>query len=184
VAESESVLVWPTEIRAHDGAQLAGGRVPAWRPRDGALHCSYCGSIRPQDLWETFRDVEPTPRPYLGEYPGNPDTTSARDFRDWYTAQVAAVSHWVGMSFADWKYGYPHKIYPQVPGRPGMIKFYVSHLADLNDTALAAVSEVIHRHTGIAFSRDDRGRLMYHSHAAGCTCPDPTGTPDIPGGTS
>jgi hypothetical protein len=173
-------LVWPEEIRAHADAVMAGGRRPAWRQRGAQLVCSYCGSIRPQDLYEGFRDVVPTRNPAFEEYPGDPDTTSARDFRDWYTAHVREVSNWSGMGFADWKYGYPHKIYPSLPGS-GFIKFYVVHLADLDDTTLAAVSEVIHRHTGISFSRDDQGRLLYHSHPAGCACPDPTSTP---GGTT
>jgi hypothetical protein len=176
-------LVWPEEIRAHANAVMAGGRRPAWRQRGAQLVCSYCGSARPQDLYEGFRDVQPTRNPVNDPYPGDPDTTSARDFRDWYTAHVREVSNWSGMGWADWKYGYPHKIYPSLPGS-GFTKFYVAHLADLDERELAVIADLIDRFTGVLFYADAEGRLCYRARHLELPPAGGTATPAAEAGPS
>lgn len=67
----------------------------------------------------------------------------------------------VHYSGSDWKYGYPHKFYLDLPdnalwkGSPKKaMKFYTRHLTDLTDDELDPIAELILRFFGIGFYRE------------------------------
>lgn len=73
-------------------------------------------------------------------------------------------------SGSDWKYGYPHKFYLDMPadalwqGSPSQhMKFYTRHLSDLPDEELKPLAELIEPFFAIRFFRDDDGRLSYRA---------------------
>ena len=67
------------------------------------------------------------------------------------------------MEVADWKYGYPHKVYVtvpcQAPGNATHLKFYFEHLASY--TGLETSTELVSTRTGLLFSVDVDRRLRY-----------------------
>jgi hypothetical protein len=81
-----------------------GAHGSAWRT------CSYCGSIHPADLL---------------------DLTAGEEFA-WQrqtTGQDGQPQERSTVEWADWKYGYPHKLYIDLP-KSDRAKFYSRHLID------------------------------------------------------
>ncbi len=122
---------------------------------DGMKHCGFCGSLDPVELAEAIANGKAT------------------------------------MHGTDWKYGYPHKFYVDVPNlvagqivrlggtsrtnekgervdEPFMepapetcrCKFYVNHLALLDDETFEKVAPIINAECGVTFYKVD-GKLRY-----------------------
>lgn len=166
MTEPSDELDWGDGLIACHAGQPAAARFSPtgwyrWELRDGRHHCPFCGSVHPRWLWETFAPVPRTRPPWFStcDHRGH---TSADDFRACERAQLDAIATWVGMEFADWKHGYPHKLYLYAPRSNGIgqRKFYTQHLTDLPAPTMAAVAEVIEAHTGVQFFRDEHGRLL------------------------
>jgi len=66
----------------------------------------------------------------------------------------------VDASGADWKYGWPHKFYIRLYGRPG--KFYNKHLYDASNETFKALTKLMTAKLGITFSIDSTG-LRYQA---------------------
>lgn len=97
-----------------------------WNPDDPYYTCSHCGSVHPAALLEIL---------------------------------ITSGAHYSG---SDWKYGYPHKFYFDLPenslwdGSPKWHgKFYTRHLQELTDRELDPIAELILKHLGIGFYRED-----------------------------
>jgi hypothetical protein len=167
-------MKWPALVTCHQMESNFGGakaRGDAWsdpvgpRGDDRSIPfrtCSYCGSIHPEDL---FNALPATPK-------------------------IKTVTYWHGqsrdvptMEIADWKYGYPHKIYiDSLPNpnaensflqgytlRDGVktdlqysteglawAKFYTRHLADdgFDEEAFAAFTSALAERCGLLFGVD------------------------------
>lgn len=129
-------------------------RIALWRT------CDFCGSIHPGDLVELTKRIE--------------FCDALLPFE-----QRIALPH---MEMADLKYGYPHKVYvttkeiirPEQEFQHGLdfdkkpimrkgyspfIKFYTEHLMDegIDEEAFASIAEVLSKHTGFIFERDEKG---------------------------
>jgi hypothetical protein len=63
---------------------------------------------------------------------------------------------------SDWKYGYPHKFYVY-PKDGSMLKFYTAHIQDLKDEEFTEFAVLLKTYTGIEFSKDEQGNVMYHA---------------------
>jgi hypothetical protein len=144
------------------GTENTPPHIEPWRT------CSYCGSIHPEDLLLLTQQVAFT----------DPYSRNTSDF-----TERMRLAH---MDCADFKYGYPHKIYvhpniifePEtkfvsgtriVDGKPQAshwsngkslwAKFYTVHLSDngIDDEAFASIANALTKHVGVEFSRDERG---------------------------
>ena len=71
---------------------------------------------------------------------------------------IIPVDFFPTADWADWKYGYPHKLYVNRPGGMGG-KFYIAHLRDHTDR-IREFNEVI-RPTGVVFEWDGK-HLKYN----------------------
>lgn len=71
---------------------------------------------------------------------------------DAIAAFVTPGTEWSG---ADWKYGWPHKLYITIPGA-GPRKFYTEHLIDATDDELEIWNRVVAPITGLEFAQRDR----------------------------
>lgn len=126
--------------------------------------CSFCGSIHPEDLVKAL-----------------PEVADTREL-----TQLGSTIRMRNVEVADWKYGWPHKIYIHgIPnpnaerivrmgthdGNPYMraegpawAKFYTIHFTDdgFDEEALALLSQVVRERTGIRFytEQDDEGRTL------------------------
>lgn len=157
-----SEFVWPEVIYCHDADQHLPGHGPhyAWDGQDG--HCGYCGSAHPAVVYEFLRNTEPTEHPVYRSIP--PGTETLSDMRNWRTEQDARITAWRGVSVADQKYGWPHKLYLTADD-PNTRKWYNVHLEDLGGTEqFKLFTELIFAHTGVRFlwypdrTRDGRKR--------------------------
>jgi hypothetical protein len=146
-----AAIEWPEKHKAHeqDGhfRSLTDHELGNWRPaREGEQTfrtCDYCGSMEPRALFEAMQ-----------AYPA------------------------LRLELADMKYGFPHKFYvhglphPQGGTQHGGFdgngspvseprdqhgKFYTVHLADLENAAFNALTDLIAQRTNIRFKRDARG---------------------------
>lgn len=160
-----TVLDWGDGlIRCHQhdltARRFSDNGLYGWQPRERGdrLFCSFCGSVHPQWVWETFAPIRPSRPPWFVTCT-HLDHHTAVDFRECERQQLDAIASWVGMEVADWKYGHPHKIYLYAPRTNGIgqSKFYAAHLLDLPDPAFAALTEVITAHTGIRYRRSPAG---------------------------
>jgi hypothetical protein len=59
-----------------------------------------------------------------------------------------------GFSGSDWKYGWPHKLYVNVPGK-ALLKFYTKHLKEANIPTFESANRLIRRYLDIEFTRID-----------------------------
>lgn len=148
-------LEWPTEIKAHQDDWQATRFAPhTWVKREGPPCCSYCGSVHPWVLYELLR---------TNPYRPNPIYEMTKDLAPG-TYGIKPSEPWYGAEFADWKYGWPHKLYLS-NGHGG--KFYTLHFLDLGGTPIFEhLSTLVHAHTGIRFlyypaRNEGRGQLGY-----------------------
>lgn len=70
----------------------------------------------------------------------------------------------VVMEVADWKYGWPHKVYIDVPGG-AHFKFYTIHMIDLED--LEAHSALVKSRTDVEFFKNPEGKIMWKAAPRG-----------------
>jgi len=70
----------------------------------------------------------------------------------------------VVMEVADWKYGWPHKVYIDIP-QGGHFKFYTIHIADLED--LEKHSALILSRTNVHFFKNEEGKIMWKAKPRG-----------------
>jgi hypothetical protein len=104
--------------------------------------CSFCGSIHPEDLLA---------RP-------EPDMMRSIDIGAGPPVDVPNVT------WADWKYGYPHKLY--LDYGPGLnAKFYSVHLLDRPDLIEAFNDRF--GYLGVIFDSDSKGVSWKRSHVLG-----------------
>lgn len=165
-------LIWPDRPTCHDkdsratayrGHPVVGGTYGSWRsprpfqPGGGTQMgdegnplrtCWYCGSITAEDFYEILLREEKESTDSTMDIGGRPFPLKA-------------------IEMADWKYGYPHKLYIRIPnpdaGRPVIlgstsdrhgttlhpphpagdqltVKFYTEHLYDLDADVFNAVA--------------------------------------------
>lgn len=69
---------------------------------------------------------------------------------------IQAVKDGSKLEMADWKYGWPHKLYVS-GGKVGHAKFYTEHLLEMSPEAQDVLLPVLSNDTGIQFFRDERG---------------------------
>lgn len=156
-----------TRPTCHDGDYRAQQFGPTtWREEGrwdgGVVHtCSFCGSLRALDLlafldkgsYEESREIpvrEETVQAYRAEGMTPPDPDRMPLFR-----------------WADWKYGYPHKLYvdPMRDLVEGAGKFYTKHLADeeLPRTEMFQLADHLGRLTGLrVWTEIEDGRADLH----------------------
>lgn len=164
-------LAWgPAELQCHAQEwRPSFSKAPDHYSRRGgtAGHCSYCGSISCRDLY-TFLRAHPY-EPHPG-YDIPEEIRAANDlaaFKAWEEEQRARRDSWRGVEVADWKYGWPHKLY-LYGADDDMIKFYNRHLIDLaGHSGFNPLVELIARHTGIRFGTED-GILFYWCEPREC----------------
>jgi hypothetical protein len=63
----------------------------------------------------------------------------------------------IGLEWADFKYGHPHKLYITHTGKPAHAKFHVTHLLELPDETFKVVAEALDEKTSVLFERDESG---------------------------
>lgn len=106
---------------------------------------------------------------------------------------ITALANGATTHEADWKYGWPHKLYIEgvpnelagqtvevgsesgpgyrkpimgVAGPHAFIKFYTQHIGDMPDDRIRVLSDIIEKQTGISFEKDDVG-LRWRRRAVG-----------------
>lgn len=69
------------------------------------------------------------------------------------------------LSGSDWKYGWPHKFYVMAASGGHLGKWYNDHLRDegYSEAALTLLMAAISGQSGIEFSCNERGELMYRA---------------------
>lgn len=185
-----SAMRWPGAPTCHEGhPALRLAREMRWREpvvpegeRSTPFRtCSFCGCIHPEDLVKVLGQIPPTRTVSVGM--GNEIELS-------------------NVEVADWKYGYPHKIYVKsIPheheGRQIRVgteaddspiiraegkawaKFYTQHLLDdgFDDEALRALTDALLDWTGIRFTVDAGSKIHYQvERPKGVATDEPWGT--------
>lgn len=140
---------------------------PAWVARGhGRRHCTWCGSLHPDDLLTGLADV--APRLVLAVECAHGGHTDVRQWRACVESLRGIEGDWAGMSDSPWSYGWPHKFGVRLPDGTAT-RFYCCHLNDLPAPQFAAVAALVSRHTGVEFLRDDAGRLCFTTALSGLT---------------
>jgi hypothetical protein len=177
-------MIWPERPTAHNSDPWAHRmqHTSAWRAPDSNYPyrtCSYCGSICPEDLYN--RIVGGPVKPPLDHDANQEKALDAFEaaggqdkqvYKETLHAGYRTYAEMPGIRFnvADWKYGWPHKVY--IDGRGlSHAKWYNIHLLDqgYDAEALTALIEEIRRYSGIRFEVKEGGKLYYHN-ADNCPC--------------
>jgi len=155
-----------TEIHCHDAekAQYPAGPLTdapvVWYDRgeyetDGNPRCSWCGSVHPDVLMAEIAGKARHDYTAKNQQLDAMRGTSTEDeffaaLRDAHTPGDGEVY----IEYADWKYGWPHKIYFGA----GHLKFYTRHLTELDDARFAEVAaEIMRLLPEVQWFRDERG---------------------------
>lgn len=131
------MINWPDAPTCHGEID---GHAVTWIEREGHRLCSYCGSLHPSEL-------------------------------------VSALAAGGKLGGSDWKYGSPHKFYVRIPngqaGTPIMGhdsgydhgKWYNAHLLDAgySEAALTELLELLTEQSGILWTRDEHGAIVYRA---------------------
>lgn len=136
--DDEVTLLWPVRPACHDQDPHAQTFEPTrWERRaEGYRHCNYCGSLHPEDLHKVL-------------------LAGAR------------------LGGSDWKVGWPNKFYvydapsanvglfDREPPKVAMLKWYNTHLYDLDAVAFSVMSDLLMKHSNIRFERDAGGMRFF-----------------------
>lgn len=169
----DAPLDW-TALPGHEGTEY-NAYMPATGDHDyrGLLgpggFCTVCGraydKATDSAVYRLLKDADGNT---VGRLPADPSGTHGRSYAACeYDGSIAPGDLYallqregVRVEVADWKYGWPHKLY--IDGQRGLhAKFYTTHLKGIASAAArAALINEIARRTGIQYRVED-GRLFY-----------------------
>lgn len=166
-------MEWPLTPTCHgepDPVFKYGGAEWSRKNDSEPRHCTYCGSIHPEDMYDLFTGKavinEPRfdPHEAIEKVGGNPEDY----LKALHAHQREVNAMGPRLHGADWKYGWPHKFYIH-GASAGYIKWYNQHLDDkgYDDEAWKALVDLLECHGGVKFFRNEKGQLAFKAPYCG-----------------